>query len=155
MFDFVKDSERSYPVTTSDIENAEQILGVTLPDILKEYYLLHNGKYMAQFDFVCEDGNSTRVHEILPLISANNHISVVNSKTDEIINEYLPAPLIPIAIDDGGYFFCWSTEDNSITLLLEHRLDDEDFLEPICASIEDFFEILQNTYLKTGGQHET
>lgn len=54
MFNFViQNSERKYiPVTEDDINRIEEKFGIVFPDILRKYYVEHNGKTYTLYMFL-------------------------------------------------------------------------------------------------------
>ncbi len=148
MFDFVK-PDNHIPITNDDMIRFEKYFDIAIPDILKHYYLLHNGNYIQNV-FVSFNDESYCVHGIIPLSDPDSLFSVEKILDDEITQTYLDDRLIPFAYDEGGSFFCWHRDDHRVYFSCDAVLDENDMELSIymCDSVEEFFNGMLDSFKK-------
>ena len=103
------------PITEQDIVQAEIVLGINLPAVIRDFYLSANGG--SPEPYVFEDQNiDTVVAEFLPLKS--QHKGTVLASYKRLVSEkkLVPWHFLPFAVDGGGdYFFAdCSTSDAEV-----------------------------------------
>ena len=136
MFKFIESENDKANVTDEYVDSIERSLDIKFPDILRKYYLNHNGAQIKECTFELYDTEFS-VHSICDLNYGTMPVEKIleyNSKNEDIPNE-----CYPIAEDDINYYY-WNTKDGKVYYYME---DEE---EPILISdsIEEFFEILNS-----------
>lgn len=114
---YPEDAGEYVPVTNEDIDRIEKKFGIKFPDILREYYLKYNAKWIHSIVINAPDEDGSCIHDILPIINTPiNEFGVKNEYSVECIkdnemnepNEYgwplrVRNNFIPLAINQGGY----------------------------------------------------
>lgn len=139
-FQFVTGFSGQYlPVSASEMDRLEETYHFTFPAVLREYYLRYNGCETASCLGKME-GDLFIVTEILPI--GGGDISLEDMIRFDRDNEIIQPHLIPFAQNGlaGVYYFDAHTEN----IFLSYREDEEDFTF-ICAGMETFFHILNQT----------
>lgn len=150
MFEFVK-SSGYIPITDDEIDFLNSEFNIRIPQILRKYYIMHNGKYMHNVYINFED-KIRCLHYIIPLTNNNASFNVEDILNDEIHKSLVSDKLIPFGIDEGGAIFYWDKESYKVYICLDSYMDDNDDMEiPIyvCDSIECFFKYAQDSYLNS------
>lgn len=163
--DRIADSDfgKFFPVTEADIERIEKKFKITFPEILREYYLKHNAKFINGVTIQEPGGEEAYIHDILPLIGTplnkyglKNEYSVECIKDnemnepDELGHLRIRNNFVPLAIDDGCNTYYWDSNDGKI--YISYNADeDEDGLEIpyfVCSSVEEMFRLMDEAYKK-------
>lgn len=157
------DFGKFFPVTEADIERIEKKFKITFPEILREYYLKHNAKFINGVTIQEPGGEEADIYNIIPLIGTpldkdglKNEYSVECIKDNEM-NE--PEELgclrirnnfIPLALDMGCNIYYWDSNDGKVYISFNDN-DDEDGLEIpyfVCSSVEEMFGLMDEAYEK-------
>ena len=135
MFNFIEEDFENKKVSEEYIKNIEQNLNITFPDILKQYYLQHNGASIKERYFY-KNNDEFYIDYIYPLQK------IIEEELPRIKGE-LPSSWFPLGNGDIFEYF-WDTQTGTI-----YYLDPEYDKTPFCKSIDQFFEIL-NLPIKQG-----
>ena len=76
MFEFVK-SSGYIPITNDEIDFINCEFNIRIPQILRQYYIMHNGKYMHNV-YINFENNIRCLHYIIPLIGNNSYLKLYN-----------------------------------------------------------------------------
>ena len=140
-----KDS--SNPISELEIEGVERKFGFTYPEPLRQLYLVVNGGRPSP-NRIYREADKFILHEFLPIKYSRSPISTVEIsiqrlKVDKLI---LPAHLIPFAIDPGGNYYCFKSnniKDQSIVLFyMDHWNDLQYPTRFVAESIGDLLDSL-------------
>lgn len=139
MYNFIKQQKEDYHITKEDLENIEKKYGILFPEVLKKYYLEHNGDTikLCTFDI---DGYNYEIAKIVQLKygSATFEHIVDGDREDKIIDENM----FPVARNEGGDYYYWNKENENINL---YYCDDIEYPIYICKNMEELFEIMQKS----------
>ena len=159
---FRKDCDRQIPVSIEDINRIEKKFKITFPDVLKKYYLEHNGEFIhtVYIPIYYNDGTSgiTSVHEIIPLINnESKYYNVEHIKEEEMnepeklgINLRVRNNFIPLAINQGGDIYYWDSNDEKVYISFNDDEDENGLEIPyyICSSVDEMFKLMNEAYEK-------
>ena len=96
------------PIGNAEIKEVEARFGFTFPDDLREHYLRANGGRPVPNLFP-KDDEYFAVNEFLPIKHGMRGALFEDTYSSLVQNNRLfPKNLIPIAVDAGGDFFCYS-----------------------------------------------
>jgi len=149
MFKFITNENEKAKVTEEYVDSIEKKLNIKFPEILREYYLKHNGAEMEECTFELYDVEFS-VYSICDLNYGTMPVEKIlefNSK-----NQDIPKECYPIAEDDINNYY-WNTKDGKVY----YYMVDEDQPTIICESVEEFFEILNSVCegtIKVEGKEE-
>lgn len=109
------------------------------PEVLKKYYLEHNGDTIKLCTFNI-DGYNYEMAKIVQLKygSATFEHIVDGDREDKIIDENM----FPVARNEGGDYYYWNKENENINL---YYCDDIEYPIYICKNMEELFEIMQQS----------
>lgn len=152
------------PVTNEDIDRIEKKFGITFPNILREYYLKHNAKWIHDTMINTPDGNRRSISDILPIINTpvdkwgiKNEYSVECIKANEMSEpeEYgwslrVRNNFIPLAIDQGSDIYYWDSNDGKVYISFNDDEDENGLEIPyyVCSSVEEMFRLMNEAYEK-------
>lgn len=105
----IVDTEPS--VTEADLNEAEKVIGRSLPVELRRHYLAANGGRPIP-NALIRNGESYCVHEFIPVKYGRKGESLEDVFC--MSRDHLPADAIPIAIDAGGDYFLYSIKADSM-----------------------------------------
>jgi hypothetical protein len=118
-YDFINSSEK---LTPAELYWVEIEIGRSIPDVLKEFLLHHNGGELAGDKCVFveqESGGEFNVNTFLP-------VKYKRFEDDYLLEDcykffarnkkFMPPEFIPFAIDDGGYPFALNSENLSLSI---------------------------------------
>ena len=137
MYSFVKAQSENTHILSRDIMEIESKYNIKFPEVLREYYLKHNGDKIRLCIFKVDD-EEFGVAEIVELKYGNCSFEklVENDMEDGFIDEHL----YPLACNEGGDYFYWDIRDENVYMLY---CDDIENPVWICASVKEFFDLLQ------------
>lgn len=155
---FREDCDKYIPVSEDDINRVEKKLGIVFPDVLRKYYLEHNGKYIHTVDIPWADTDDiTGVAEILSLTS-DDEFNVECIKKKELNEPYdkwvghlrIRTNLIPLAINEGGDIYYWDTNDGKVYISFNADEDENGMEIPyyVCSSVDEMFRLMNEAYEK-------
>ena len=136
MFEFIDFDTNENNVIEDYIKEFEKETGVEFPSILVDFYMNHNRCKIKEFSFFVHDLEFS-VEFIIPLKYGN--ICVENVMRFNEGNEYVPNTFIPLAEDVDGDDFYWDSNSKKVYYLAMGNVENP---IPICDSVEQFFEIL-------------
>ena len=155
---FREDCDRYIPVSEDDIKRIENTLGIVFPDVLRKYYLEHNGKCIHTVDILSYDGQVTGVHDIIPIIDNNiihgikSEFSVECIKYNELNEPWnrVASNLIPLAINEGGDIYYWDSNDGKVYISFNDDEDENGMEIPyyVCSSVDEMFRLMNEAYEK-------
>lgn len=97
-------------LTPSIFDEVQREFELTIPEVVKDFYLANNGGQPSPFMFRTED-HEIVVNAILPLISKRRSDTVIDCYVSLVLTKKLvPKSLFPFAIDPGGEFFFVDTD---------------------------------------------
>lgn len=139
MYNFIKQIKEDCSVTKNDIENIEIKYNIKFPEILKNYYLKHNGDTIKLCSFIVDD-YEYEISKIVPLKygSSNFEHIIDGDREDSIITENM----LPIARNRGGDYYYWDVNDEKVYL---YYCDDIENPVYICNNIKSLFDIMINS----------
>jgi hypothetical protein len=140
--------EISEKLTDADLEEVENLLGISFTSDFKNHYIKYNGGYPVTSFFLWPDGAKTRINHFFSI--KYKGFSQLEDAYDNlfITEQILPVGFLPFASDDGGDFFCISTLPDSYNQVFfcdMHHYDPEvieEYITQIAKSFKDFIENL-------------
>lgn len=138
-FNFIKQKKEEYHITEEEIVCIEERYNIKFPQILKSYYILHNGDTVKLCRFTIDDYEYS-IAKIVQLKSGTatfEHI-VDNDREDGIIGENM----MPVARNEGGDYFYWDKVSEKVFLFLCDDIENHIY---ICDNIEDLFKLMNNS----------
>lgn len=136
---FVEYDEPNYKIDEEYIDKIESKYSFSFPLILREYYLKHNGCDMCEVRFkkfgieFCVIFLHVLRFGKMPL----EKVMEYNKKNDSI-----PSTFIPLAQDEDNDDFYWDASSGKVYFI---SLSNIEHPKEICGSIEEFFELLNNS----------
>ena len=134
------------PLSGLDIKRVEHLLGIRLPQDLKEHYLRHNGG-RPRPQFFVKDGEAYDVEQFLPMNTRSEGLTFENSyvvlvdQTPEF-----PRGYIPFACDSAGDYFMYSVTPKSFgNIMFNSRADygdDDRFTFFLASTLREFINSL-------------
>jgi len=116
--------ETSQSLLPEDLTALQDQFNIKLPPDFKEHYLKFNGGYPEKRHFQWPDQQTTRINAFKS-IKYEGFGSFEETYTDLVLlEEYLPAGILPFAVDDGGNFFCISARDEDYNNIYYCNNDD-------------------------------
>lgn len=138
MYEFVATSSEVIPVLASDIECIERTYGIEFPEVLRNYYLLHNGRAILRCEVETE-GQVLTPWIMIPLKYGEPDFEEVMQAHIQVFST--EAKKYPFVMDTLGRLICWDGIDGSVSVLSE----DSHHFTPVCQSIQEFF-LLMGAY---------
>lgn len=136
MFNFLKDNQKQSHTTIGDIARIEGKYSITVPTVLKTFYLDYDGNKinLCKFDI---DGYTCEVAKIIPLNASG--LTFEKIVDNDRIDGFISKDFYPIASNRGGDFYYWSAKTEKVYLVLADDIENP-FL--IASSVTAFFDIL-------------
>lgn len=137
-YKFVTEDYPGYEVTPEYIEEVEKRYGLKFPEILREYYLRHNGSEMQEIRFekfgieFCVIFLYDLKYGKMPLEKVMGY----NARNDEI-----PSTFIPLAQDEDTDDFYWDSSTGKVYFL---SLSNVEHPKEICESVDEFINLLNS-----------
>jgi len=121
----------------------EQKYGIVFPDILKDLYSRTDGSGMRTCYLEIDDYG----YEVYDLVTLEDEDGGFEWLVDGIyraepMNRYIPADWYPIAEDEGGDHYFWSSKTQQVYYVFHEDVDDKIL---IADSIEEFIEMLNDS----------
>ena len=126
-------------VTKDYIDELEGRLNIKFPNVLVDFYMHHNKAEIKEITFSV-NGLRFSVEFIIPLMYGNICVEKILSFNEG--NEYIPNTFIPLAEEIDAEDFYWDASNGKVYYL---SMEDVENPLPVCDSVEDFFEILNNS----------
>src|SRR6266496_3077320 len=106
-----------------DLEEVENSLGFKFPTEVKEHYLRVNGGRPV-VNLFQKDGQPFRVDEFLAIKHGDPETTLEGTYRRVVgRNPFFPDYLVPIAVDQGGDFFCFSRRNQDYGAMYCYRND--------------------------------
>lgn len=136
MFNFIESEDMDANVSEEYVVQMEKELGIVFPQILKNYYLYHNGSEIKECRF-----EKYGLEFCVILIFSLNYgtISVEKILKYNAKNSSIPKSFMPLALDEDEDDYYWDTQEGKVYYL---SLENVEHPKEICGSVEEFFEIL-------------
>lgn len=137
-------------VTLAGIDRFEQEFGIQLPDDVRSHYRKVNGGIPKQNRLPCGDDDFARIHAIIPLRDQDaqqNGISVEGTYRQHAVEQkHLSKYLVPIAIDEGGNWYCVSLKKRDFGAI--YFVTDEEIIsgEPFTKVARSFAEMIRGLF---------
>ena len=137
------DPEAAAGLTPQEIADAEQKLGIRLPETLRQLYLQHNGCYLRSCVI---DGEEMPLCSLYPLytegktpLGENNDLSVALLLEWQERDGFIPMQYVPFCDDDAGDIYYYSTENGAVYYIM-HEFFDEFEADPESCRVADSLE---------------
>lgn len=138
MYRFVESFNEKANISAEYVALFERTYEISIPPVLKDYYLRFNGARIKECRFE-RHGLEFCVIRLFPLNYGTMPVEKIlkyNSRNDAVPNSF-----IPLALDEDEDDYYWDNKTKKVYYLsfgnVEHPI-------PICDSVEEFFEILNN-----------
>ncbi len=123
-------------IRREDLTELENRFHFLFPVSLKDYYLLFNGCEITPC-MLSVNGKEYRVDEMIPVLRGAIHLE--EAINIQIESEVLPGSLIPFARNKLCGIFYWERSGGGVYFSF---YDDPHAIEPICGSVDTFFEMM-------------
>lgn len=126
-----KVSKSDPAIGNADIKNLERIVGRSLPDAFKKFYIKCNGGVPSKDWWDSSDEYEPMRIKRFKAIAPENSVNATDTKflggcyITMTQKEVIPKTLLPFAIDDGGNFFCLDLVDGNISFYATDSFDSE------------------------------
>lgn len=137
MYNFIKKIRKEYGINNEDIKNIETHFNICFPEILKKYYLEHNGDLIELCKFVI-DGYEYEIFEMVQLKYGDCTFEYIVNQDRE--DKIIPLNMLPIAYNRGGDYYYWDILNENVFLYYCDDIENPIF---ICDNLLKFFEILE------------
>lgn len=139
MYGFIKQIKEEYHITEEDLKIVEGKYDIKFPEILRSYYLEHNGDIIKTC-YLLVDDYSYGIAKIVQLKNGTTTFEYIvdNDRKDGIIDENM----FPIARNEGGDYYYWNKQTQNIYLYYCDDIEDPIY---ICENINSFFEIMDKS----------
>ena len=139
MFDFLKNENNGIKPEVQDIKAIEDLYDFKFPQILFDFYLLHNVEDIKLCIFEI-DGFEHGVNSMVPLKggSLTFEAMVSNDRQDGFVD----INMLPLAMNGGGDTYYWDRSNENVYLYYDDDIENPIF---ICENIESFFELLSQS----------
>jgi cell wall assembly regulator SMI1 len=142
--------ETAPPLSEVDIKRVERRLGISLPQDIKQHYLLHNGGTPCPRFFV-KDGEAYGVDRFLPMNTEDDdsgfeaaYVMLVDQTPE------FPRGYIPFASDGLGDLFLYSLRPESFGNIMfnqqEYYGDDDRFVVFLAPTLKEFINSLSEAF---------
>jgi len=139
MFEFLKNENNGIKPEVQDIKAIEDLYDFKFPQILFDFYLLHNVEDIKLCIFEI-DGFEHGVNSMVPLKggSLTFEAMVSNDRQDGFVD----INMLPLAMNGGGDTYYWDRHNENVYLYYDDDIENPIF---ICENIESFFELLSQS----------
>ena len=137
MFDFVVNKSVTHNESSALIAELELRYNISFPDILKEYYIRHDGEMIEYCNI-----NTKNDPEIVSKIVSLCNKEFESIKEECIVDGFIPDSMYPLASNRGGDYYFWDSEFGAVYLFYG---DDIDSPVKKSNSVKDFFEMLDKS----------
>lgn len=145
MFGFLREETDNSENSAKRIAYLEQKYGISFPDILRQLYAATDSRRIKKCE-ITVDGVSyypTRL-VLLDGVGANFEFVADDDRVKPMC-DIIPSDWYPLASDDGGNYFYWSSISHSVYYIYSDAVEKKKL---IAQSIEDFFELLNKSIIK-------
>ena len=139
MFKFISKEDLSSRIDDTYIDEIEKEYGFSFPEILRRFYVEHNGDEIVECSFQ-KHGIDFCVIEMHPLKYGTMPIEKMLNLTRE--NEESPIEYVPIALDEDYENFYWNVNKGNVLFISE---ENDEHPIPITDTVEEFFELLNES----------
>ena len=137
MNNIIKKIHREYAITEEDIREVEERFGITFPQILRKFYLEHNGDIIKSCIFTLDE-NEYMVDKMFYIKHPNVALELIMQWDRQ--DGFIPATMVPLAYDHGGERYYWNTEDESVYFINGIDIENPIF---VCKTIDEFFKLIE------------
>jgi hypothetical protein len=137
------------PASLEYLYNFAKTAGIEIPSDLVNFFCENNGGYPKFNRYLAKDKNSAWIlHEFLFVGSVDNKGDFEDTIEDLMLEQgVIPVYLIPFAIDEGGDFYCISTEKSNYGKIYFFWMDFCDdinrAIEYVALSLDEFIENME------------
>lgn len=132
------------PVSGDDCSRLEKRIGESLPSDLRSLFLENNGGQLQQRNFTTKSGHVFVLHEFLAITPETNRGFELSFNVSRKNPGFLPADLVPFAVDEGGALYCLSRADGSVLHFDPEEADHpERAITYLAPSLQAFIENMQ------------
>lgn len=131
--------QKRQQLTETDISRFEQKYHLVLPEILKSYYLQHNGARIAHIGFKIDD-IVYYVYKMTPLLGNGD---TVESMMERAVRYGEPEWMIPLADDRANGLYYWDAHNERVYFRYVEYTESPTL---ISNNLESFFRILNFVY---------
>jgi len=143
MFKFITNENEKAKVTEEYVDSIEKKLNIKFPEILREYYLKHNGANIKECSFKIAGIDKFSLDIIIPLKYGTTPLEKEYKWV--LGNEYISNEHIPLACDILGENFYWNSKSGKVYYISQGNVENPIL---VCNSVEEFFEILNKSFDK-------
>ncbi|MGB4091478.1 MAG: SMI1/KNR4 family protein [Ruminococcus flavefaciens] len=142
MFRFLEDEIDNREQSSERITYLEKKYDIVFPDILRQLYARTDSNSMK----MCEievDGVTYVAANLVTLIDGDIDFEyAADDSRDEPMCNFVPSDWYPLAYDNSGNYFYWSSNTHQVYFLDTENVDKQVLMSD---SIEAFFELLNNS----------
>lgn len=144
MFKFIESQDLEKNVSNEYIDSIEKELNIKFPNVLREYYLKHNGANLKECSFKIAGIDQFSLDIIIPLKYGTTPLEKEYKWVLE--NEYIANENIPLAVDMDGDNYYWNSKNGKVYYISVENVENPIL---VCNSVEEFFEILNKSIDET------
>lgn len=139
MYEFLKNENTEIKLKVQDIKAIEDLYDFKFPQILFDFYLLHNVEDIKLCIFEI-DGFEHGVNSMVPLKGGSLSFEEIVSNDRQ--DGFIDINMLPLAMNGGGDIYYWDRNNENVYLYYN-----DDFENPIfiCENIKLFFELLSQS----------
>ena len=139
MYEFLRKENNGIKPEVQDIKAIEDLYDFKFPQILFDFYLLHNVERIKLCIFEI-DGFWHGVNSMIPLKGSSSSFGDIVS--DDRKDGFIDINMLPLAMDGGGNTYYWDRNNENVYLYYGDDIENPIF---ICENIESFFELLSQS----------
>jgi len=139
MYEFLRKENNGIKPEVQDIKAIEDLYDFKFPQILFNFYLLHNVERIKSCIFEI-DGFWHGVNSMIPLKGSSS--SFGDMVSDDRKDGFIDINMLPLAMDGGGNTYYWDRNNENVYLYYDDDIENPIF---ICENIESFFELLSQS----------
>lgn len=142
MFRFLTEEIDNREKSANRIAYLEQKYGITFPDVLKDFYAKTDCSGMK----MCEIKINERCFVAAGLVALEDgdidFEYAADDDRDEPMCNFIPPDWYPLAYDNGGNYFYWSSDDYRVCYVDRENVEERVL---VSESIEAFFDLLNHS----------
>ena len=139
MFNFVINKNATNENCKELILKIEKKYNIVFPDIMKDYYMNHDGEKIKH----CNIGTEEEPEIVSGIVSLSNN-DFESTKEEFVSDGFIPLSFYPIAESRGGDYYFWDSDSNGVYLVYG---DDIDNPRKRSDNLEEFFKMLNGGIL--------
>jgi len=139
MYDFLKKENSGIKPEPHEIKVIEDSYGFEFPQILFDFYLLHNVGTIKLCTFEI-DGFEHQVRNMVPL--KEGALTFEEIVTNDRKDGFIDTNMLPLAMNEGGDMYYWDKNNENVYLYYWDDIENPIF---ISENIKSFFELLSQS----------